>query len=329
MTNAFSSLPESVQAMIASVKESEYATLTRAGTPIANPLFHYYRPGNATIDIATGLAYPAKADRVRHSPKLGLLLGPQVHAYDPIAMLEAGTPDSRDLENQPVVLIQAVGAVRDQNLQANTDKYVDLFLDEHPAVGPPDWEVMKTMTNYWVRIWVECTPVRVYWWPRGDVNGTDPQVWESDLTSYPESDPNPMGVPTPRASWPAEAWQQRAAGVLEQFPQPILTTVTPDGFPTPLPTQGAQLTDQGFELQLANVPGLISSGRACLSFGALATFIGELTDDLFVVDRLIGNLPSVFQNDGEQAEIMAQRRDAELVRRGQSFPEIRRGYYQG
>ena len=76
----FDTIDSEIQDALLDTRESEFATLTRSGQPIANPLFHYYSHGAPTIDIATGLAYPAKANRVRGNPKIGLLLGPAVHA---------------------------------------------------------------------------------------------------------------------------------------------------------------------------------------------------------------------------------------------------------
>lgn len=332
MTHVFANAPTELRDLIAATSQSEFATLTKQLVPIANPLFHYYDSGDPTIDIATGLAYPAKADRVRSNPKVGLLFGPAVHAHDPIAILEAGAPDSRNLADQPVVAIAAIGAVRDADLQANTDKYVDRFLAEHPNIGPTDWDTLKTMTNYWVRIWVECTPCRVYLWPTGKLNDEAPMIWEAPPgMDFPSSDPAPAKKGTPRARWPAEPWVERAEAVLHQFPRPILTSMTEDGFPLPMPTNSARMNQEGFELDIpVHGPVRAEEGNACLSFGALATFTGHLSPGVqgtnFVVDRLIGNLPSIFQNEGEQFDAMAKRQVAELERRGQPMPEIRKGY---
>jgi len=201
-------------------------------------------------------------------------------------------------------------------------------LAEHPAIGPSDWDTMKQMTNYWIRIWVECTPVRVYWWPDGNLNGAPPQVWEAPASAeYPASDPKPAGPGTPRAKWPAEPWQDRARVVLEQFPEPILTSLTDDGFPLPIPTNSAKLSGNGFELNVPAHSPCQKAGNACLSFGALATFTGQLDGNHFLVERLIGSLPSIFQNEGDEFDAMAERQQAELARRGQPMPSIRKGEY--
>jgi hypothetical protein len=42
---------------------------------------------------------------------------------------------------------------------------------------------------------------------------------------------------------------------------------------------------------------------------------------------LIGSLPSIFQNEGDEFDAMAARQQAELARRGQVMPQIRKGIY--
>jgi hypothetical protein len=168
----------------------------------------------------------------------------------------------------------------------------------------------------------------VYWWPDGRLNEKAPQVWEAPASAnYAASDSAPTGPVTPRAKWPAEPWQQRAAAVLEKFPEPILTSLTDDGYPLPVPTVGASLVGEGFDLDIPTHSPCPRRGNACLSFGALATFTGQLKDGLFIVERLIGSLPSIFQNEGDEFDAMAARQQAELARRGQVMPQIRKGIY--
>src|SRR5476649_57978 len=85
----------------------EYASLTRAGAPVTVPSTPYV--GAGTLDVSTGLAYPAKAERARRNPKVALLFADAIGAGHSEA---------------PVVLVQGHAAVRDADLQANTDRYV-------------------------------------------------------------------------------------------------------------------------------------------------------------------------------------------------------------
>src|SRR4051794_6053849 len=83
----------------------EYATLTAKNTPVTFPLTPYLGEDGRTIDVSTGLAYPAKAERVRRNPKVGILFS---------------NPTGSGIEKAPVVLVYALATVRDSDLQANT-----------------------------------------------------------------------------------------------------------------------------------------------------------------------------------------------------------------
>jgi hypothetical protein len=122
-------MPEQVRAVLAGAREVEFATLSAGGVPVNNPLFHYFGPAGTTNDVATGVAYPAKADRARRNPKVGLLFAPGIAAADPVVKgsltgqvsLE-GTPGGAPPDS-PVVVICATASVRDADIQANTDRY--------------------------------------------------------------------------------------------------------------------------------------------------------------------------------------------------------------
>jgi hypothetical protein len=51
----------------------EYSSLTATGVPITVPVTPYLSEGGATIDVSTGVTYPAKAERARRNPKVALL----------------------------------------------------------------------------------------------------------------------------------------------------------------------------------------------------------------------------------------------------------------
>ncbi len=56
----------------------EYASLTRSGSPVTLPSTPYV--GNGTLDVSTGLTYPAKAERARRNPKVALLFADPIGA---------------------------------------------------------------------------------------------------------------------------------------------------------------------------------------------------------------------------------------------------------
>jgi hypothetical protein len=96
----------------------EYTSLTGAGTPVMVPVTPYVADDRSTLDVSTGLTYPAKAERARRDPKVSLLYS------DPLGS---------GLVRPPVVLVQGLATVRDANLQANTDRYVRLTMEKVPA----------------------------------------------------------------------------------------------------------------------------------------------------------------------------------------------------
>ena len=79
----------------------EYASLTRAGSPVTAPITPYIG-ASGTLDVSTGLTYPAKAERARRNPRVALLFADTIGA---------GAGDG------PVVLVQGYAAVRDGDLQ--------------------------------------------------------------------------------------------------------------------------------------------------------------------------------------------------------------------
>jgi hypothetical protein len=330
-------MPEQVRAVLAGAREVEFATLSAEGVPVNNPLFHYFGPDGTTIDVATGVAYPAKADRARRNPKVGLLFAPGIAAADPVVKgsltgqvsLE-GTPGGA-LPDSPVVVICATASVRDADIQANTDRYVRDFLRDHPLRVP--WEQDRERVWYYARIYIECTPHRVLFWPAGLSAGKAPVVWEpSPPWPGKPSDPAPAGRAKPREKWPAAPWRETATTVLAEIPVPTLTVVDANGYPLPFPTTGARITDEGFDLELPDGLPWSPAGRACLTFAVTATFLGSVRHSagqtVFTVDRVVGNLPlsgnKLLPGTSTQAkDLLLARLSEQLELRDQPMPQVR------
>jgi hypothetical protein len=308
----------------------EYATLTRAGTPITLPLTPYLGEDGRTLDVSTGVTYPAKAERVRRNPRVCMLFS---------------NPAGSRLKAPPVVLVYGLAAVDDHDLQANTDRYIRLSRRKLPGLYYQlPWFILRRQTWYWTRIWIHTTPVRILWWP-GDRVDEPPQRWDAPyVVKAPRSDPPPPGAQPPPWQPPHADWRDRAAYALRQLGAPVLTVVDRDGFPVPFRARRAAPTEDGFELELP--PGRPSpvAGPACLTFHTHdrwffseenATFVGNVTASgfgtaNFSVDRALGDLsipgswPRRVWTVYATRSRLDPRLQAEVERREQPVPEIRR-----
>lgn len=307
----------------------EFASVTRQGTPIAVPMTPYLGENGRTLDVSTGLTYPAKAERVRRNPHVALLFS------DPLGS---------GLSDAPIVLVLGLGAVRDRDVQANSDRYLRLSYQKLPGLySQLPWFILRHQRWYWTRIWIHVTPLRMLWWPSGML-GDPPRTWEAPVGIVgEESDPPPTG-PMPRGEFAAPAdWRPRATDAVRRLGPPVLTVMGADGYPNPVRARGAVVTPDGFRVHLHTSHPGAAAGPACLTFHIYdatfrfeenATFIGKLepTDDgaLVHVERALGDLsapgswPRRVKSALSAGRRMAPRLRAEAARRGQVPPVIRR-----
>jgi hypothetical protein len=211
--------PEELLPLFERAVTVEYASLTRAGTPVTYPVTPYVGEDGRTLDVSTGLTYPAKAERARRNPKVALLYS------DPLGS---------GLDGAPVALVQGLATVRDADLQANTDRYVRLGMAKLPDTyeGQPKF-MLRTLAWYFARIWVQVTPTRILWWPEGRID-EPPREWTApEGTSAPPSDPAPpagsrhpgrssLPTGTRRPRWPCGSCRSATLPRSEQTASPCV-----------------------------------------------------------------------------------------------------------
>lgn len=308
--SAMRDLPDHVYRFIESGVVTEYVTVSVAGVPIDTPTYFFPSDDMRTIDIATGLANPAKAERARRNPKVGLLM--------------------EGAAAEPVVAIRGHAAVRDANLQANTERYI-AETGFKSLAGGLTWADARKTTAYWTRIIVEITPARIMWWDNQAAMEDPPRVWNAPAdTVYPQSDPAPAGKVTPPI-WPVRPWREVAQESVARGGAAHLAVCDEDGYPQAMRTRRLELVDDGFRLDVARgAPCARRAGKASLTFAGIECFLGEVTPDgdalLFKAERALPETPAnkntklVLQPTDEIRAKMMGRVEAEAKRRGQSVP---------
>jgi hypothetical protein len=304
-------LPRHVAALMRSAASAEFATISAAGAPIDTPVLIFPSEGLRSIDLATGLAYPAKAERARRNPKVGLLI--------------EGGPE------EPVISIAGMAAVRDADLQANVDRY--LSEAGHALAGDPDWTLSARAVWYWTRIIIEVTPARVLWWDRPADIDAPPHRWEAARgRAYPISDPAAPGAVSRSAEWEQPSWRHLADRAIDRRAPGHLTLVDDEGFPLPIRARAIRPTGEGFALELPRAAPWAATGKASLSFQGHQTFVGDVeTRDgvtFMRVERALPVLPIVVDQQEllnpspeNYAKLMG-RLSHEAARRSQPIPTM-------
>lgn len=303
-------LPEPVFQFLASRTTAEFATLSAAGFPIDTPTFYFTNEDLTSVDIATGLAYPAKAWRARKNPKVGLLI--------------EGAPE------EPVIAIAGLAAVRDADIQGNLERYLaeTIFAPNvDPSVVP--WDKTRERLYYLARIIVQIAPVRIRWWSERRRIDLEPSEWNApDCSVYPASDPAPLGAPSPSPSWRQPDWRVLAEEAVAGGMPAHVTLTDDDGFPAIFRARNIILDHDGFEIDVPeHAVGM--EGQASLSFVGKEVFVGSATVKggrlSFAVTRGLPVLPMMDDRQGLSRDRLAQlnaRLKTELARLGQPMPNV-------
>lgn len=304
-------LPEHVFRLIESGVVAEFATVTAKGVPVDTPTYYFPSDDMATIDLATGVPNPAKAERARRNSKVGMLI--------------EGRPE------EPVVVIRAHAAVRDSDIQSNAIRYLAETGYKGISHGIT-WEQARLAITYWSRIIIENTPERIYWWDSHDALDGQPEVWNADAgTLWPASDPAPEAKISP-GSWTARPWQEVAADAVAAGDAGHLSVLDGDGFPLPMRAKSFELVEEGFRLVMPRGTPWKLEGKASLTFAGFRTFVGEAEPEgktvLFRAERALPQHPStldtkqVLQPAESTLAKTRARLEAEMARRGQPLPII-------
>jgi len=305
-------LPEPVGNLVRSRFVCEWATVSKAGVPINSPLVPFTSDDLETIDCATGLAYPAKAERARRNPKVGMLF-------------EGGADD-------PVVSVAGMAAVRDSDFQANLERYLseEILTTMLDPANTDYASVTRHAIWYFTRIVVCVKPAVVRWWNSpAELDGA-PAEWRAPAgTEFPQSDPAPPGAMA-KAPWQgAPPWREVAASALGRNAPGHLTLVDAEGYPLPVRARAIEPTESGFRLDM---PGWLpwSAGKATLSFEGLEIFVGDAactgSQVELVVERalpvmpLLANPGEILRPRPETKQALMDRIARELERRGARLP---------
>jgi len=324
-------LPEELIPALVGNWTLEYASLKTDGTPVTVPLIPAPGEDGQTIDVNTGLAYPTKAERARNNPRVCLLYSEPVGAA---------------IEDPPVVLVYGHAAVHDADLQANTDRVVRMYLARSGMFSRMPRFMWRRMAGYLARIWIAVTPLKVLWWPGGDMQA-EPRQWTAPPGTEPSpSDPKPeplLDAHRPLVIPPTD-WRSDLGHALDRLGTPVLTVVDGDGYPVPFRVEDASLKSDGVHLRLLPRMPANPEGRACLTFHTIKVrggsmvanenmaFVGDVSrigdGAVFTVERRLPDVSFKVDPGGLVTLIRVmlgfrKRLEIEATRRHQPVPVVR------
>jgi hypothetical protein len=237
--------------IVSAYRVAEFVTLARDSSPVCWPLAPDFAGGQ--LLFSTGYTYPAKARNAQRNPQVAALFS------DPTA--------SGRSEDDPLVLVQGRAKVDDQDLQRNTERYVDQLLRKGPLMLRVFLRIPilnQALVGYLARIWIEVLPTQETVWARG------------------QAQPGPLGfairpaayTPGPGIELPQEVFQWPP-----RYPrQPVLAYIDQAGWPAITRVQANMKHDQIIlESDIQAQPG----APACLTYHRL---VGNyLANDAFLL----------------------------------------------
>ncbi|MEA2567200.1 MAG: hypothetical protein QOD49_2377 [Actinomycetota bacterium] len=293
-------IPRLLSAQFRAASITEFAYLTPRGEPLCWPVTPYWYPERGILGISTGLGYPNKAYYAQRHPRVAALFGS--------------------------TLLQGDAVVLDDDLQANTDRYVRemraKFLSARFGLNPLS---VRLLDFYLPRLWIEITPVHLLAAVAGGSLGTNPRSAENH---------RPSMAPGPQLN-ALLRWVRQATSA-------VVALAGPDGYPSIARVRVAPGPEGSVELESA--PG---TGPAALTFhteglggvrldALMARGRVETSDGIvrFVPRRVVGFLGrepdtrpsflSIFPlSQFPRAGALRATLWSELSRRGEALPRLR------
>jgi Pyridoxamine 5'-phosphate oxidase len=247
-----SSLPQEVRDVFERFVTCEYTTIDSRQQPIVWPVTPYYRQGDPTIDVTTGLGYPKKAEDARRNPSVSLLFS---------------DPTGSGIDSGIRVMVQGTADVDDRDLTANRERYWRESGEKLPAtkeMHPPAF-LRGLLGWYYTRLYVKVRPERVFVWPDGDP-ASEPQVLDAhieEVRSGHSEEPSREHPSTTGGKW---AWDERIEELDRHYESAVLGWVAPDGFPIAVRVPvGLDRDRQRVEIGAAPAGFPLIECRACLT----------------------------------------------------------------
>lgn len=209
-------IPSEVAEVFEKFVAAEYAYFTPRGAPLCWPVTPYWYPERGVLAVATGLAYPNKADYAKRNPKVSFLFS---------------DPTSSGLHDPPEILVEGNATVLEDDIQANTDRYVGELRSKFPVarfgLNPVS---VRLLDFYLPRLWVEITPIRITISTTSarKVIGRPPASYSARFASDSESKRDEIAPRRPALS-PRELAALRRT--VEEFESAVLTVPGTDGYP--------------------------------------------------------------------------------------------------
>jgi hypothetical protein len=210
-------LPDTVQRIFQDYLTTEYTTIDSRGQPITWPVTPFYSAGGECIDVTTGIGYPKKANDARANPKVSLLFS---------------DPTGTHHHNPPMVLVQGIARIDEEDMQANRQRYTRESLAKLPgaAESQPPGFMQAWFSWYYTRLYVKVRPERVYVWRNGDWSA-EPDLLDSHMEEVRSGHDEEPDIDHPTGLPGKPVWDTRMETLGDAYDTAVLSLVCPDGFP--------------------------------------------------------------------------------------------------